>query len=128
MLSIKSTHSDRELQFTKYDGEDFWAELKGGITASVKVYGYAPHSHDLASWFASLGEKTRPWSDDLAWESLEGEFKIKASSDAKGHVYFHVSLRDLPGAYEEAFIQVGLESELGQLNKIASEAKDFFAK
>lgn len=128
MFSIKSTHSDREVVFTKYDGEDFWVELKGGIETSVKVYGYAPHADDFHQWLELLGEQSQPWPKELVWESLEGEFQIRASSDSLGHVHFQVSLRDLRGSYEESFIQVGLETELGQLGKIASQARMFFSK
>jgi hypothetical protein len=39
-----------------------------------------------------------------------------------------VSLNDLQGAYEEAYIQAGLETEPGLLTKISNEAREFFAK
>ncbi|MEW5249325.1 DUF6228 family protein [Microbulbifer sp. 2201CG32-9] len=126
MLRIKSTRSGRELAFTKYDGENFSIELKGGISATIRVYGYAPHSHDLSHWFSELGKQIHPWDGELVWESLEGEFKIKAICDFQGHVYFQVSLRPPPGTFEESFISVGLQSELGQLGNIASEARRFF--
>ena len=127
-FSIKSTHSDREIVFSKYDGEDFWVELKGGINTSIRVYGYAPHSHDLAHWLSELGNYSEPWENEISWESLEGEFKISAKCTSLGHIHIMVSLRDLPGAHEEAFIQVGLETELGQLIIIAKGASNFFAK
>jgi len=39
---IKSTSSDREIVFSKYDGDDFLVTLNGSVTVSTKVYGYAP--------------------------------------------------------------------------------------
>ena len=125
-FSIKSTHSDREIKFSKYNGEDFFVELKGGITATIKVYGYSPHSYDLAHWFVELGKHKTTWENEKKWESLEGEFKISASCSSLGQIYFVVSLRDLPGSEEEAFIQAGLETELGQIAKISNSASKFF--
>jgi hypothetical protein len=127
-FSIKSTNSDRELSFSKCDGDYFRVELKGGISAAIKVYGYAPHTHDLAHWFNELGAHTSPWEAELSWESLEGELKISAKCTSLGHIHIMVSLSDMLGAYEEAYIQAGIESELGQLTKISNGARDFFAK
>lgn len=112
-FSINSTHSDRKLAFSEFDGENFIFELKGGISVSVRVYGYAPHTHDLAHWFNEFGNREVPWQGELVWESLEGEFKISATSTSLGQIYITVSLRDLPGAYEESYVQVGIETELG---------------
>jgi len=43
-----------------------------------------------------------------------------------GQVHFELSLRILPGADEEAYIQVGLETELGQVKRISNGASRFF--
>ena len=127
-FSIKSTSSDREIFFSKYDGEDFFVELRGNVTATIKVYGYAPHTYDLAHWFAELGEQDTSWDEAKLWESLEGEFKISATCSSLGQVHFELSLRILPGADEEAYLQVGLETELGQIENISNGASKFFEK
>ena len=126
MFSIKSTSSDREICFSQYDGEDFVVEVKGNVSGVTKVYGYAPHTHNLAHWFSELGRQGEGWKDTKTWESLEGEFKLSASCSSLGQVHFELSLRMLPGANEEAFIQVGLESELGQIEGISNGAGKFF--
>ncbi len=125
-FAIKSTSSDREICFSKYDGEDFFVDLKGSVNTAIKVYGYAPHSYDLAHWFAELGKQTSGWENDKTWESLEGEFKISTTCTLLGHVHFILSLRVQPGSDEEAFIRVGLETELGQVTNIANKARKFF--
>ena len=58
-FSIKSTSSDREISFSQYDGEDFNVEVKGTVSGATKVYGYAPHTHNLAHWFEKLGKKQK---------------------------------------------------------------------
>jgi len=126
-FSIKSTHSDRELAFSGCDGDYFRVELKGGIRAAIRVYGHAPHTHDLAHWFSELGKHCSPWEGELSWESLEGEFKISAKCTSLGHILIMVSLSDLPGSDEEAYIQAGIETELGQLINISNGARSFFA-
>ncbi|MFT6437430.1 MAG: hypothetical protein ACJAVI_005504 [Candidatus Azotimanducaceae bacterium] len=102
--------------------------MKGGISAGIGVYGYAPHTHDLGHWFEEVGRHETPWEGELNWESLEGEFKISAKSTALGHIHITVNLRDLPGAYEDSYSQVGIETELGQLIHISNKARKFFAK
>ena len=127
-FAIQSTHSDRMLVFSGVEGDYFRVELTGGVNASIRVYGYAPHTHDLAHWFSELGKNSKPWEGDLSWESLEGEFKITAKYASFGQIHIMVSLSDLPGAYEEAYIRAGIETELGQLTIISNEARNFFAK
>jgi hypothetical protein len=125
-FSIKSTTSDREICFSKYDGEDFIVEVKGNVSGSTKVYGYAPHTDNLAHWFSELGLHAEGWVETKTWESLEGEFKLSASCSSLGQVHFELSLRMLQGADEEAYIKVGLETELGQIEGISNEASRFF--
>ena len=125
-FSIKSTTSDREISFSQFDGEDFVVQVKGSVSGSTKVYGYAPHTYNLAHWFSELGQETNGWSETKKWESLEGEFKLSASCSSLGQVHFELSLRILPGADEEAYIEVGLETELGQIEGISNGAGRFF--
>lgn len=127
-FAIKSTSSNREICFSKFDGEDFYVELKGDINATTKIYEYAPHSYNLSYWFAELGKQVTTWEDTKVWESLEGELKISATCTLLGRIHFLLALRMLPEADEETFIQVGLESELGQITNISNEARKFFEK
>lgn len=125
-FSIKSTHSDRQLVFYEPYGEYFHVKLEGGIKASIRIYNYAPHAKELALWFVELGNHTAPWQGELSWESLEGEFKIDANCDSLGHIQFMISLSDMRGSNEESYIQVGIETELGQLESISAGAHRFF--
>ena len=127
-FSIKSTHSDRELVFSEYDGDYFLAELKGGINAVISVYSNTLHTHDLSHWFNELSTNSAPWENELSWESLEGEFKIFAKCTALSHIQFTVALSDMLGAPEEAHVQAGIETELGELTEISKAASKFFTK
>ena len=125
-FSIKSNQSDREIVFSQFDGESFYVSLKGRISSTIKVYGFAPHSHNFCHWFEILGSKNMPWSNEIVWESLEGEFRISATCSALGEVWIKMALIDLPGAGEESRIQTSLVTELGQLQRISKNAKRFF--
>ena len=127
-FSIKSNHSERELAFLSREGDDFWVELKGTVSVKLNVYGYCPHSNDLADWFEKLGSYNVPWPDELSWESLEGEFKISVECSSLGHVNFIISLKELPGTHEESRIHVGIQTELGQIKRISNGARKFFER
>jgi len=125
-FSIKSSQSDRELVFSQFDEDYFYVALKGRITGAIKVYGYAPHTHDLLQWFKMLGGNKKPWSNEIAWESLEGELRLSATCSALGEVSIYVALIDQQGADEESRIQTALVTELGQLPNISKSAIRFF--
>jgi len=126
-FSIDSSQSDREIVFSRYDDESFYVGLKGRVIGTIKVYGYAPHSHDFSYWFEILGANSKPWTNEIVWESLEGEFKISATCSTSGEVFIKVAFIDLHGADEECRIQTALVTELGQLQKISHNAKRFFS-
>ena len=126
-FSIKSSQSDRELVFSQCDGENFYVALKGRIAGAIRVYAYAPHTHDLLQWFEVLGGNKKPWSNEITWESLEGELRISATCSALGEVSIYVALIDQQGADEESRIQTALVTELGQLPNISKNAIRFFS-
>ena len=125
-FSIKSTSSNQELVLSNRDGEYFEARLNGVVTAHVLVYAYTDEQ-GLSKLFQELGGMEKPWGGNLSWESLEGEFKISASCSSLGEVQFNILLWGLPGHPEEWRVNLGLVSELGQLQQITKQAKRFFS-
>ena len=76
--------------------------------------------------FNKLASYQKPWKDTISWESIEGEFKLSASCTSLGAIIFTITLKDLLGTSEALAIQVGLETEFGQLQQIAKRSDNFF--
>lgn len=126
MFSIQSVSSDREFVFSSHGGEYFHVELKGiGVTASTDVWA-TTDGDGLNRFFQELARHKTPWKGEHRWESLEGEFEISATCTTLGHVVFLVKLAGQIGGVEEWQIKAGLDTELGQLEKIAQNARIFF--
>lgn len=125
-FSIKSTSSTQELTLSNRDGEYFEARLTGIVAAHVRVYAYTDEQ-GLSKLFQELGAMEKPWEGNLSWESLESEFKLSVSCSSLGEVQFNISLWCLPGHPEEWRVNLGLVSELGQLQSISNQAKRFFS-
>jgi len=125
---IRSTQSKRTLTFCAIDAEHFRAALSGDINARANVYGYSPHAPELSRWFDELGNHLVPWTNQLSWASLEGEFGISATCTATGHIHFIVELSGLPSSVEEAHIRACIETEFGQLPAIVRGARRFFSR
>jgi hypothetical protein len=126
MFSILSTSSDRELCFVERSGDDLLVEIRGqSPVASITVSTYTDNL-GLYWFFERLGELSSPWSGEMAWASLEGEFELKASCSATGSVMFHVRVYGSAGSPEEWRLMAGITSEFGQLSTIAKQARSFF--
>src|SRR5690606_39843651 len=80
----------------------------------------------VAKLFSKVDELGTPWHGVESWESLEGEFVINITCDSSGHVTIQIKLTQWNGGNEDWHITVHLNTELGQLTKIASEARAFF--
>ena len=126
MFSVHSVNSVRELVFRDHKGERFTVELKGNeLFASVGVWLH-PAANDLHTFFQKLASFTNPWQAARTWESLEGEFSLSATCATLGQVTFLVKLCHRAGSPEDWEVRAELVTELGQLEKIAKEAKTFF--
>ncbi len=80
----------------------------------------------LNTFFQELAGFKTAWQGVRTWESLERELTLSATCSALGHVTFEVILRHLTGSPEDWQVEFGLETELGQLEKIAKGAEIFF--
>jgi hypothetical protein len=126
LFSIHSVNSDRELIFSSHKGDYFQVELKGhGISALTDVWAYTD-ANGLNKLFQELAHFQKPWLETLSWQSLEGEFTLSATCATLGQVTFNVTLCHRIGASESWKVEAGLVAELGQLEKIAKDAKAFF--
>jgi hypothetical protein len=126
LFSIRSVSSNRELVFTSHNGEYFHVELKGiEVSASTDVWA-TTDSNGLNTFFQEIAGFKNLWKGEKNWASLDGEFEIFAICTTLGHVIFRVKLAGQIGGIEEWKVQVGLDTELGQLEKIAQNAKMFF--
>jgi hypothetical protein len=128
LFSIHSVNSDRELVFSSYQDEQFQIELKGSdISALTGVWvGGKLYSQSLSTFLQELARFTKPWKDAQNWESLEGELSLSVTCATLGQVTFLVEIRCGIGGPEALLVQAGIVTELGQLEKIARDAKLFF--
>jgi hypothetical protein len=128
LFSIHSVNSDRKLIFSSYQGEQFQVEIKGtGISALTGVWiGGKLYSQSLDAFFQQLATFTKPWKGSQDWKSLEGEISLSATCATLGQVTFLIEIRHEIGGPEAWLVQSRIVTELGQLGKIARDAKTFF--
>jgi hypothetical protein len=126
MFSIKSNSSNRELRFLEPRRDLFTVQIHGsGVTARREVSAYTD-ARGIARLFSKLAACERPWTGVESWTSLEGEFSLSATCSALGHVTLSILISDAFGGDEEWRLSVSLVTELGQLPKIAADARAFF--
>lgn len=123
LVTIRSTASNRVFQIGEPSGSFFPVELTGYSVAANAQLWSEMDAPELAFFFVSLGEHRVPWKGALTWASLEGDLGLSVTCTALGSVTFQVKLRGLPGAPEEWSVQVGIETGLGELERLAIEAK-----
>jgi hypothetical protein len=105
--------------------DTFWVRVTDlNLSAACQVYaGYAP-SHP-ASLFADMAQQWQGWTGELAWQSLEGELRIRCTRDRQGHIFIGVELR--PGQMPDDWrVFATVTAEAGQLEEIAGRAAIFF--
>jgi len=123
LVSICSNSSNRELIFRDRYGEYIQVVLAGEVSASTTIWLYT-EADSLSDFFETLSSYNKPWKDTRTWTSIENDLSISVSSSSLGAVLFEITLRSLQGE-EEWQINIGINSEFGQLNRIAKDVKDF---
>lgn len=93
------------------------------LTARCRVYGY--HSLGLTRLFADMARQWNGWQGELAWESLEGDLKLRCSHDGLGHISIHADFRAGPDPHHWR-VQATVMADAGQLEGIAKRAAIFF--
>lgn len=124
-FKIKSVDSDLELTIGELKEDFFTARVVSGhLNAEREVYAYTD-AYGFGHFLEKLAAYEKPWLQAERWESLEGEFKIYATCSKLGHVTFELELSHV-GCSEEWLVKTQLNSELGQLPKLAKSARAFF--
>lgn len=124
-FTIKSVRSDAELAFTGWENDYFTVELRGSEVSAVRrVWGYTD-CHLLVELLHHIARQERGWDFPAEWASIEGELKLQFRSDPLGHVFVLVEMTQNRGS-EDWRLKAEVETELGQLLRIAREAAHFF--
>jgi hypothetical protein len=124
LLTIHSSNSSRTLRMEAPVDSYLTVALEGhAISGAVEVWVETGDVAGLAIFFGELGGLEAPWKGARNWVSLEGDLKLSATCTSLGAVTFHVSMSGLPGAAEEWQLQAGIETEFGQLARLATEAE-----
>jgi len=124
---IKSSDSDLELILSDIQGDYFKARIASDHINSVReVYAYTD-AYGLADMMESLASHEKGWPDIRLWETIEGEFKISAKCSKLGKVTFEIEFSHF-GYAEEWLVKTKLNTELGQLPRLAKSTRAFFGK
>jgi hypothetical protein len=122
---IKSSDSDLELILSDIQGDFFKARIVSKYLNTIREVWAYTDAYGFADLMENLSSYEKPWTDLKRWESIEGEFKILASCSKLGTVTFEIELSH-HGCAEEWAVKTQLNSELGQLPRIAKSARAFF--
>lgn len=123
MITLTSTTSSRRLCIRRESPDALHVQLiDESITAASDIWLDEEDAPSLCDFFTDLGKQQRPWPNERCWQSTEGDFTLTVRCSALGAVQFQVVLKGLQGAPEEWQVTAGIESELGQLARIADEA------
>lgn len=125
VLCLRSSGSSRAFQIKAPRESYLIATLIGPtLSGAVEVWVETGDVAGLANFFAELAAFDAPWKGSRTWSSLEGDLALAASCTDLGSVTFQVSMSGMSGAPEEWRLQAGLETEFGQLGRLAADAKD----
>lgn len=124
---IKSSDSDFELILSDIQGDYFKARIASKHINTVReVYAYTD-AYGFADMMESLASHEKGWSDIQRWETIEGEFKVSIKCNKLGKVTFEIEFSHY-GCAEEWLVKTQLNTELGQLPRLAKSARAFFGQ
>ena len=81
-----------------------------------------PYGKSLAEFFNELSANWKGWEGDKSWASMEGEFKIEATTNRTGHVVIKVTTNQNNYAWH---VIAELAIEAGQLESAAKHLRVF---
>jgi len=124
LLTIRSSNSNRSLRIEVAADSYLTAVLESHVLlGSVEVWAETGDVEGLSRFFGELGDLDAPWSGTRSWVSLESDLELSAICTSLGAVTFRIGMRGLPGSPEEWRLEAGLETEFGQLARLAAEAE-----
>lgn len=107
--------------------DGYWVRLTGpGLSVALAVETGYGRTHPVPM-LAEMAERWRGWPDRIEWSSLYGELILRGSQNRVGHVSIAVELRSGWGDRDWA-LQSTIETEAGQLERIARDAARFFGE
>lgn len=125
LLTLRSSNSSRILQIAARGESYLVATLAGpALSGAVEVWVETGDVAGLVNFFVELAALEVPWKGIRSWASLEGDLELALACTSLGAVTFQVSMSGMSGTSEEWRLQAGLETEFGQLARLAADAKD----
>lgn len=124
---IKSTDTDAVLKFSNPKNDYFEVSFSSSyLSASKRVWGYkgAPCEF-LVGLLNNLASQWRGWDGIEEWSSMVNDFKLSFISDNLGHITIKIELID-DSEPEPWKINAELKTEIGQLEQISNQIKNFF--
>ncbi len=96
-----------------------------GLRAVSEIHAIVSGPANLpTSFFEDVANNWRGWRGAKEWSSYEGDFKLSATSDGKGHVFLRVSLG--AGASDDLWrAETQLLLEAGQLEAYSKDFHEF---
>ena len=126
-VTIKSSRDRRCLVFSDHAGDYFTATITGDpVSATKKVWGYTD-TQFLVEMFEGIARDWTGWEGERAFESIEGDFRVAATSDRLGPVVLTVSLRsnDLDDHW---WAEAPIFLDAGSLDAVARQVDAFFTQ
>lgn len=123
MVEIKELNSSLTLLFFERGKEGYFVEIKDGkCFAKQFVYDY---TSSPMSFFKEIAKEWKGWGSDKVYESIEGQLKLKANHDGKGHITLEVILS--PANNVNVWeLKHFITLEVAQLDEIANQMDYFF--
>jgi len=96
------------------------------LHAAARVWAGYTRSNPT-EWFSELAERWSGWQGERKWQSLEGELRLAASHDRRGHISIRIELRCGPIDYDWT-VAATVSVDAGQLDGVAMHAIIFFGE
>ncbi len=80
----------------------------------------------LSQFFRQIAEQWKGWNGEIRWESIDGKdglLNLVATSDALGHVFIAVEMRDFMNEFR---LRGVIKLEAGQLDSVAQQVEKLF--
>ncbi|MEO5959003.1 MAG: DUF6228 family protein [Opitutaceae bacterium] len=126
-VTIRSARDGTELNFST---EDFPASEKLDVSlvgpgCSARLATSTYYSGSPALLFRKMAANWRGWEGELSWSTLEGEFKMTATSDRLGHIDLLVVMKSdsYPRDWE---LKARLHLEAGTLDQVYRDLSAVF--
>lgn len=123
---IKGNEPEGRLEIRKAKSvDDYYVVFKRpGLVIRRKVP-FLKGLDPLPDFLDVLKENWKGWEGALEWKSLESDFSLSCTHNKVGRVYMRVRIVTDQVSLSEARSTLGIE--LGQLDVIAKNAREFFA-